>query len=358
VQHFRQGLQDLLLSAVPKKPNHRSSDTRTRNGRRGMRIASVSGMWGLGARVGAVAVASIWTAVTALAQAPSAPRFRSGVDLVTLDVCVTDRDGRFLPALKADDFLIFDGRARQQLAFFSAEGQVPLAAVVLIDRSSSMTGAKLERAKTAALTFLSHLGPADIGAVLAFNRQVMRVVPFSTGTSEARPLVDHLSADGQTALFDAMLVALRELQSAGRPGEGPRRDAIVVLSDGEDTASRLDFDDLRREVQRTGVLVYSISIRTDERDRPLPPLHEFSQLSWDSGGRAVAVRDLTTLDAVYADIAAELRQMYRLAYVPVVPLGDGGWHGVTVRVPTRDARVRTRAGYYAPSTSRPGGPRP
>jgi Ca-activated chloride channel family protein len=323
-----------------------------------MRIAKVSSMRCLGARVGVVAVASIWTAVTALAQTPSAPRFRSGVDLVTLDVCVTDREGRVLPALGAEDFLVFDGRARQQLRFFSAEGQVPLAAVVLIDRSSSMTGAKLERAKTAALTFLSHLGPEDIGAVLAFNRQVTRVVPFSTGASAARSLVDHLGADGQTALFDAMFVALRELQSAGRLGEAPRREAILVLSDGEDTASRLDFEDLRQEVQRTGTLVYSISIRADERDRPLPPLHEFGQLAWDSGGRAVAVRDLATLDAVYADIAAELRQMYRLAYVPVVPPRDGGWHAVMVRVPTRDARVRTRAGYYAPSTPTPGGPRP
>jgi VWFA-related protein len=322
-----------------------------------MRIASVSAMWGLGPRVGVVAIASLLTAVTALAQAPSAPRFRSGVDLVTLDVCVTDREGRVLPGLKAEDFLVFEGRARQQLAFFSAEGQVPLAAVVLIDRSSSMTGPKLERAKTAALSFLSHLRPEDVGAVLAFNRQVTRVVPFGTAASVARPLVNDISADGQTAMFDAMLVALRELQPADRP-EGPRREAILVLSDGEDTASHLDFDDLRREVQRTGALVYSISIRMDERDRPLPPLHEFSQLAWDSGGRAVAVRDLTTLDAVYADIAAEFRQMYRLAYVPAVPLRDGGWHAVTVRVPDGDARVRTRAGYYAPSTPAPGTPRP
>lgn len=300
--------------------------------------------------------ASLVAGVAVLAQTSSTPWFRSGVDLVALDVCVTDRVGRFLPALNADDFLVLDDRMPQRVTFFSSEGQLPLAAVVLIDRSSSMAGPKLERAKAAAVTFLHHLGAGDLGAVIAFNRSAERIVSFETAAADAARLIDKIGADGQTALFDAMLVALRELHGARRTSDGPRREALIVLSDGEDTASRLVFDDVDEEVQRAGVLVYSVSIRTDEHDRSLPPLREFARLARDSGGRAIAISDLATLDAVYADIAAELRHMYRLAYVPAAATHDRRWHAVAVRVTGRDARVRTRAGYYArASMSRAGG---
>ena len=310
---------------------------------RGMRTSGWAGL--------TLAFAAFAVSAAVVAQTSNTPRFRSGVDLVALDVCVTDRNGRFLPALNANDFFVFEDRVPQRVTFFSAEGKLALTAVVLIDRSSSMTGAKLERAKTAAVTFLRHLGPEDLGTVMAFNRSAERIVPFGTNVTAATPLIDQIRAGGATALFDAMLVALHELQTARQSGEIPRREALVVLSDGEDTGSRLAFEDVHEEAQRAGVVVYSISIRMDEHDRGLPPLHEFAQLANDSGGRVVAVKDLTTLDAVYAEIAAELRHMYRLAYMPTAPTHDGRWHSVAVRVLDREARVRTRAGYFAPAST-------
>lgn len=299
--------------------------------------------------------ASLLAGAVVVAQTSSTPWFRSGVDLVALDVCVTDREGRFLPALGVSDFLVLDDRVPQPVTFFSTEGKVPLTAVVLIDRSSSMTGTKLERAKAAALTFLRYLGQEDLGAVMAFNRSAARIVPFGTDLRAATSLVEQVRADGQTALFDAVLVALRDLRTARAGDETLRRQALIVLSDGEDSASRVAFEEVHTEVQSAGVLVYSISIRMDERGRPLPPLHEFAQLANDSGGRVVAVRDVTTLDAVYTDIATELRHMYRLAYVPAAAMRTGRWHAVSVRVLDHDARVRTRAGYYAPASHRAGG---
>lgn len=218
-----------------------------------------------------------------LAQTSSTPRFRSEVDLVALDVCVTDRDGRFLPALSPDDFVVLEDRTPQQVTFFSAEGRLPLTVVVLIDRSSSMAGAKLGRATAAAVTFLRQLGPGDMAAVI---------------------------------------------------------------------------DDVDAEVQHAGVPVYGISVRTDERDRSLPPLWAFGQLARNSGGRALAVHDLTTLDTVYAEIAVELHHMYRLAYVPGRAIHDGRWHSVTVRVLNQSARVRTKAGYFAPTSKPRAGERP
>lgn len=302
-----------------------------------------------------IAIASIWAVATLGAQEPSAPRFRSGIDLVALDVCVTDREGRAVASLNATDFLVFEDRVPQRLTFFSAEGEIPLTAVVLIDRSSSMRGSKLERAKAAAVTFLRQLRSEDVSEVMAFNQHAERVVPFGTATDAAVGLVDGIEADGQTALFESLLVAVRDLRARRRADGTPHREALVVLSDGEDTASHLVFEDVLEDVQRAGVIVYGVSLRTDERDRRLPPLREFAQLAHDSGGRATAVRDVTMLDAVYADIAAELRHMYRLAYVPAAP-GDGRWRPVTVRVLNPDARIRTRTGYYSSRPlSRPGG---
>ena len=302
-----------------------------------------------------IAIAGIWAVATLDAQDASAPRFRSGLDLVALDVCVTDREGRPVPSLNAADFLVVEDRMPQRLTFFSAEGEIPLTAVVLIDRSSCMRGLKLKRAKAAAITFLEHLRSEDVAEVMAFNQHAERVVPFGTALDAADGLVDAIQADGQTALFDSLLVAVHDLQARRRVNGAPHREALVVLSDGEDTASHVVFEDVLEDVQRAGVIVYRVSLRSDERDRALPPLREFAQLARDSGGRATAVRDVTMLDAVYADIAAELRHMYRLAYVPAAP-SDGRWRPLTVRVLNPDARVRTRTGYYSSrSLSRSGG---
>ena len=302
-------------------------------------------------RLALFAVLSALSATIGMAQSRTAPAFRSGVDLVALDVCITDRDGRFVPGLNAEDFTVFEDRMLQRLAFFSAEGDLPLVAVVLIDRSVSMWGSKLDRAKSAAVSFLQHLRAQDLAEILAFNRNAERIVPFGLDRAAAAPLIDAIVAEGETSLFDAVLVALRELQTARRSAETPVREAIVVLSDGEDTASRLAFEDVLEEVRRAGVLAYGISLRTDEHDRTLPPLQELGQLAFQTGGRAVAVRDLAVLDAVYADIAAELRHMYRLAYVPSTQTRDGRWRSVAVRVANRDVRVRTRRGYYVPRPS-------
>jgi VWFA-related protein len=182
--------------------------------------------------------------------------------------------------------------------------------------------------------------------VLAFNDSVFRILSFGAPVPETGGRIEALGPGGQTALFDAVLVALRELATNRTKGV-QRREAIIVLSDGEDSASRNDFEEAHREVQATGVIVYSISIRVDARGKSLPPLHEFAQLATDSGGRVVTLDDWTALDKVYADIGTELRHMYRLAYVPRVTNNDGRWRSLAVRVSNREARVRTRAGYFA-----------
>ena len=291
-------------------------------------------------------------AATDVAQADSravAPRFRSGVGIVALDVCVKDREGMFIAGLAAEDFLILENNAPQKVALFSPEGRVPLAVALLIDRSASMAGTPLERAKAAGVAFVRSLSAEDLVEVVAFNERADRRLALSTDRAAAEAALDDLSASGSTGLLEAVLVALRDLGRAEQRLMTTYRYAIVLLSDGEDTSSRLPFEDVLEDVRRSGVLVYGISLRLDEKGRTLPPRHELSQLVNDSGGRAIAIDNLQQLAPVYEEIAAELRHLYRLGYVPTNQARDGAWRRVSVRLPgSQDARVRTRAGYYAP----------
>ena len=278
------------------------------------------------------------------------PKFSSGVDLVALDVCVKDRDGRFIPGLTADEFLVLDNNRLRTIEFFSADGRVPLTVVMLVDRSASMADGKLERAKAAARTFIQALRPGDLLEVITFGDRSERRLAFSTDRAAAEQAIDELSAEGATALFESLAIALRDLEQARRRQAIDYRQAIIILSDGEDTRSVLTFDDLLEDARRSGVLIYGLSLRADEKGRALPTPRTLLQLAHDTGGRAVAVEDRETLGAVYEEIGAELRHLYRVAFAPAANTPhDGSWRRISVRVRDHgDVRVRTRAGYYAP----------
>lgn len=273
--------------------------------------------------------------------------FKSGVDLVALDVCVKDRDGRFVESLMPEDFVVLEDDALQQVALFVPDGQVPLAVAVLVDRSSSMTGERLTRAKAAAAAFIRALRPDDLVEVLAFNERVHRAVALGRDHDAAESAVSALTADGSTGLFEAIAVALGDLTRARLPVDEYRR-TIVVLSDGEDTSSRLAFEDVLEDARKSGAIIYAVSLRTDMKDRWLAAPYHLSQLAYDTGGRPIAVRNLESLTSIYEEIAAELRHLYRLGYVPAQAVRDGRWHAISVRVRRPDARIRTRTGYYAP----------
>jgi hypothetical protein len=237
------------------------------------------------------------TSGAATAQsAPASPRFKSGVDLVALDVCVKGRDGRFIEGLSAGDFLIVENNVAQKVAFFSPDERVPLAVALLIDRSSSMYGEKLDQAKLAAMAFIRTLRPADLVEVITFSDRASHLFPLAPPDNALEQAIAGLRATGMTGLFEATLVALR----------------------------------------------------TDEGGRSLGPLREISQFAFDSGGQAVAVQNLDSLVPTYQEIGIDLRHLYRVGYVPSPLVRDGRWHSISVRVPGKDVRLRARSGYYGP----------
>jgi len=278
--------------------------------------------------------------------------FKSNVDLVSLDVCVRDPSGGFMANLTADDFLVLENGKPQRVLFVVPSDAVPLTVLLLIDRSASMRGQKLERALEAVTQLLKLLGPKDQLAILAFNQRTVRAHAFGDDPARVPAALASLKATGTTALNDALLVAANDLVRARRGDLPETREAIIVLSDGEDTASLVGFEEVLPVLRRTGSLVYAISLRTDARGEWLGANWPLLALARDTGGRALGVPRLAALPDLYRDIDAEVRHSYRIGYLSADKRRDGQWRSLSVRVISRDARVQTRAGYYAAHGSR------
>ena len=274
-------------------------------------------------------------------------RYKSGVDLVTLDVCARDPVGRFLTGLTADDFLVLENGKPQRISFVLPSGAVPLRAVLLIDRSASMYGSKLKRAVEAAELFSRLLGPYDQLEIIAFNDRAERVHAFSDDRAHVPVALTSINATGATSLYEALLVSAGDLVRARQDALPETREAVIVLSDGEDTASRIGFEEVLPVLRRSGALVYTISLREGAAGEWLGASWPLLALARDTGARALGVARLDALPALYAEIGEEVRHLYRIGYVSNDERRDGQWRSVSARVLSRDARVRTRAGYYA-----------
>lgn len=276
------------------------------------------------------------------------PQFTGGVDLVALDVCVKNHDGNPTAGLKPEDFLILENELPQRIAMFSTADRVPLAVALLVDNSRSMFGEPLASARVAGAKFIDILRADDLVEIMSFNDRANLRYELGADHERAKESLNDISAAGATRLYEAVLVAVRNLERAQRRRTIEYRNVIIVLSDGEDTHSRLPFDDVLEAVRRSGVLVYTISLRPKHHAQAAAPLWQMSLLAYDTGGRAVAIHDPAGLTQTYEDINTELVNLYRIGYVPSNTQRDGSWRTISIRVPSATLVVRARSGYYAP----------
>jgi VWFA-related protein len=301
--------------------------------------------------VASLLILAVALAAASIASATDHAKFKGGVDLVALDVCVRDRDGRPTEGLSPEDFLILENGVPQNLAIFAPGDGVPLAVSLLIDASQSMSGRQLKRATEAAAAFISTLRPGDLVEVMAFNDSAD--VRFSLGPDHEQAVLSlaGLRARGMTALYQTILVSVRNLERARRRQSIDYRQVVIVLSDGKDTRSLLPFDDTLEAVRRSGVIIYTVSLGGEGDEPAAAPSWPMAQLAFDTGGRAAAVRDVAELAPLYREIGVELRELYRLGYVPSPAVRDGSWRQIAVRIVNRELVARARSGYYAPRPS-------
>jgi Ca-activated chloride channel homolog len=280
--------------------------------------------------------------------------FRGGADIVLLNVTVTDSDGRFVSRLDKNDFQVFEDGALQEISNFTRDQQ-PIALSILLDTSTSMEK-RLGVAQQAAIGFVGRLGPRDIAQIMAFNSRAETLLDFSGDRAALDTAILRTRAGGSTALYNAVYTALSDLKRVvARSPEEIRRQAIVLLSDGEDTSSLLDYDQVEESAKRSEVAVYTIGLRSKEDT----PQHGFNEadfvlrtLAQDSGGRAFHVQDIAQLPGIYQQIADELANQYTMGYSSKNPKRDAAWRRIVVKVNRPGVNARTKSGYFAPTPIR------
>jgi Ca-activated chloride channel family protein len=284
------------------------------------------------------------------------PAYRSGIELVPLTVTVTNRAGEHVEGLTGTDFTVLEDGVPQSLAFFAA-GTVPIDLVLVLDTSASMSR-DLPLAKSAAKGLVQTLKEGDRVAVLAVSESVAMPQGFTGDRHAISTAIDAAPAQGSTAVYDGVYIALKELARERRHDTEVRRQVLVLLSDGVDNASHVSADDVADTARRVGASIYVIALSRDSESlrgsgsdrRHARAAFEMQALANDSGGRLFQPTSARELPQIYSAIAGELASQYDLAYVPADQVGDGSFRRVAVRVSAAIRAVaRTRSGYYAVS---------
>jgi Ca-activated chloride channel homolog len=339
-----------------------------------------------------VATAAVAAALTAThAQGPAIAgqgfSFHSSVELIGVTATVTDANGRFVPHLRADDFVVTEDGKPQKVSQFDAE-RVPVSLGIALDTSGSMLGEKIQAAEDALNRFLFKLLGADDEVFLyRFDSRPELVQGWTTDRQAVSRALGSVRPNGGTAIYDTVAEAIPLAQAGTR-----RKKALVILSDGNDTSSRTRIDDLHQLIRASEVLVYAIGIDASGQpsgssaknagSRPVPspfpgkaPVYQpppqppapapstsshprspaatervnpaaLRAITDDSGGRTEVIVSSRDLDPATAGIAAELSQQYFLGYVSSAPK-DGRWHTIDVQVRRGNYTVRARKGFIA-----------
>lgn len=285
--------------------------------------------------------------------------FKGAVDLVALNVVVVDKQQQFVTGLTAGNFAVYEDGVQQDLSFFAAD-EVPLDIALLLDTSASMHD-KLATAQQAAVRFVSALRPVDRLLVVDIKETSRILAPLSHDLQAAKEAILRTSADGGTALYNGLYATLREMRKQRRNEADMRRQALVVLSDGDDTSSLMSFDDVMDLAKESGISIYTIMLNSgtaaDQNDRRRHPFFSKSEygmkaLAQETGARSFSALQIHDLAGGYKSIGHELASQYALGYTSNNPRRDGAYRRVVVRIVDRaGAQPRTRAGYFAPRQS-------
>ncbi len=301
----------------------------------------------------------------------------TSTNLVILNVGVADRRGQAVTDLTRGDFTVYEDGVKQSVVSFEPSS-APFSLVLLLDMSGSTINFR-PTLKQSALRFIDALGPDDRVEVVAFNEKIQTLKHFTSDRREIAFAINEAKGKGNTNLYKALRHSLSELAK-----EGKRRKAIVVLTDGLDTdergldgrtsaqattgdeaiaAVKPDQSAALRAVldaaDRQGVTIYPLALPSADPTKLLPLTPQQSAiyasarvrmqaLADRTGGRLHEIRRLEDMGRLYAEVAAEMRTLYSLAYQSTgTRARDGKWRAINIEVTRADAIARARPGYYA-----------
>jgi Ca-activated chloride channel family protein len=276
----------------------------------------------------------------------SNPTIKVDVKLVNVFVTVTDGGGAPVAGLGKDNFEVQEDGKAQKISVFDKESALPLSIVLDIDTSLS-TRKDLPLELSSARRFVhAILRPVDGLALYGFNEYVDQVVPFTSDANRIDHGIDRMRLGSATALYDALYVGAQALDR--RQG----RKVMVVITDGGDTVSKVDYQGALRAAQEAEAIVYSIIIVPIEASagRDTGGEHALIQLSADTGGRYFYATSTAQLDEAFRQISDELRTQYLLAYYPSDRFSGSDYRRIQVSLTGSPAsssfNIRNRTGYY------------
>jgi Ca-activated chloride channel family protein len=279
-------------------------------------------------------------------------KIKAQVSLVVLHASVVNDRDAFVPGLKEENFRVFEDKVQQKLAVFKQE-DVPVSFGLVIDNSGSMRD-KRPQVNAAALTFVKTSNAQDEGFVVNFNDDYYLDTEhdFTSNLDEMRTALERIDARGSTALYDAVIGSLDHLKKGTRD-----KKVLLVVTDGEDNASRHSLENTIEQAQRSNAVIYAVGLFSDDdmkhNKRAMKKARRaLEELAGATGGLAFFPEQPSDTEAICTQIAHDIRNQYTLAYYPSNTARDGSFRTVQVEVtPPRGygkLTVRTRSGYYAP----------
>ena len=272
----------------------------------------------------------------------------TNTDLITFTVTVTDLYGRFVSGLSKNAFSIFDDKQQQEISFFSDDDS-PVSVGVIFDVSGSMSGDKVRRARDALAHFVQTSHDRDEYFMIAFNSRAQLLMDRTRDGNAVLDKLTFVQTRSNTALYDACYLGVERVQR----GTHPKR-ALLLISDGQDNNSRYTFNELRRVLKESDVVLYAIGILGGSdvgSSLGMEGQSILDELAGVSGGKAFYPRSNAEMDDIFEQIALELRHQYSIGYRPPNFVNNGKWHRIKVKVQSPRGLprlfVRSREGYYA-----------
>jgi Ca-activated chloride channel homolog len=297
----------------------------------------------------AVTVA-VWScAITVRAQTPKStpdsgqPTFTADTRLVVLPVSVSDKSGKLVTNLPRQAFKVYENGTEQAIKIFRRE-DVPISLGIIIDNSGSMRD-KRHKVEIASLDLVKASNPQDEVFVVNFNDEAFLDVPFTNEIKKLEEGVARIDSRGGTAMRDAISMSIDYLKEKGKKD----KKVLLVVTDGNDTASSGTLEKLIDKARNAEVLIYSIGLLNEEERREAKKAKRaLDAITRESGGLSFYPKDVSEVDKITLQVAQDIRNQYTIAYSPTIQALDGSFRQIKVIVNGGGhPNVRTRTGYYA-----------
>jgi len=282
------------------------------------------------------------------------PLFRAEVNQVVIYTSVYNRDSQLVSGLTVEDFLVYEDKVEQEIVNF-AQTDIPSSVGIVLDSSGSMRN-KIGRVEQALELFLSFDNSQNEMFLIRFDNEVELEEDFTRDIEDIKDAISNIIIKGGTALYDAIHLSADKIAEGREP-----RKILLVFTDGEDKDSYYELEELLDKVEETDCIIFIVAFLDTDlsenkgffglfKSKKQSVREEISSLTDSTGGKAFFPQQVEELDPIFRQIAIELKNQYRISYIPSNEDKDGSWRRISVQVKNAEEKglkVRAKKGYFS-----------